>query len=127
MGLYSVAMSVITNPDELSFRFLLEANLLYVPAQWVMLGLAVLLIGLVPKATGFMWGYFTFTLFFMFFGRMNIFPDWLQKFTPFGFIPQLPMDEINYLTLGLLLTVAAILTAAGFFFYGRRDINAVIH
>ena len=127
IGLYSVAMSVITNPDELSFRFLLEANLLYVPAQWVMLGLAVLLIGLVPKATGVMWGYFTFTLFFMFFGRMNIFPEWLQKFTPFGFVPQLPMDEINYLSLGLLLAAAAVLTAAGFFFYGKRDINAVTH
>jgi len=126
-SLYSSAINELADPSELSMQFLLEANLVYVPAQWVMLGLAILLVGVVPKATGVLWGYFTFTLFFMFFGRMNIFPDWLQKFTPFGYIPQLPIDEINYLSLGLLTAVAAVLTAAGFFFYGRRDINAVTH
>ena len=127
IGLYSVAMSVLTNPDELSLQFLLEANLLYLPAHWVMLGIAILLIGLVPKASSAIWGYFTFTFFFMFFGRINLFPDWMQKLTPFGFIPQVPMDEVNYLTLGLMLVVAAVLTAAGFIFYSKRDINAITH
>jgi len=127
VGLYVSAIQELPNPGELSMQFLLAANLLYVPAQWVMLGIAVLLIGLLPKATGALWGYFTFSLFFMFFGRINLFPDWMHKLTPFGFIPQLPIDEINYLTLGLMLAVAVVLTAAGFFFYGRRDINAVVH
>jgi len=127
VGLHAVAMSVLPNPDELPLSFLLAANMVYLPAQWIMLGIAILLIGLAPKATGVLWGYFTFALFFMFFGRINLFPDWLQNFTPFGYIPQLPVDEINYLTLGLLTAVAAVLTAAGFYFYGKRDINAVTH
>jgi len=127
VGLHSVAMTVLPDPDELPLSFLLTANMVYLPALWVMLGIAILLIGLAPKATGVLWGYFTFSLFFMFFGRMNIFPEWMQKLTPFGFIPQLPMDEINYLTLGLLTAVAAVLTVAGFNFYGKRDINAVTH
>jgi len=127
VSLYSSAIQELTDSSELSLKFLIEANMVYVPAQWVMIGFAILLIGLLPKATGVLWGYFTFTLFFMFFGRMNIFPDWLQKFTPFGYIPQLPMDEINYLTLGLLTAVAAALTTVGFIFYKKRDINAVTH
>jgi ABC-2 type transport system permease protein len=127
LGLYSVGISVLENPDELSLRFLMEANLVYLPAQWIMLGIAVLLIGLQPKATGAVWGYFTFSLFMMFFGRMNIFPEWLQKLTPFGYVPQLPMDEINFVTLSLLTGIAAALTALGFIFYRRRDINAITH
>jgi ABC-2 type transport system permease protein len=49
----------------------------------------------------------------------------LQKLTPFGYVPQLPIDEINYLTMGVLIVIGAVLTAAGFFFYRRRDINAI--
>jgi len=127
VGLYSVGVSVLENPGELSLGFLLTANLIYVPAQWFMLGVAVLLIGVLPKATGAVWGYFTVALFFIFFGRMNIFPEWLQKLTPFGYVPQLPIDEINYLALGLLTTMGIVMTAAGFFFYRRRDINAISH
>jgi len=127
VGLYAMGISVLEDPSELSMSFLLAANFVYIPAQWVMLGLTVLLLGALPKATGLVWGYFTLSLFLMFFGRMNIFPEWTQYLTPFGFLPQLPIDEINYLVLGLLVVVGAVLTAAGFFLYGRRDINAVTH
>jgi len=127
LGLYAMGISVLEDPTELSLSFLMAANLVYIPAQWVMLGVAVLLLGLLPKATGIVWGYFTLSLFLMFFGRMNIFPEWSQYLTPFGFLPQLPIDDINYLTLAILVIIGAALTAAGFIFYRRRDINAVTH
>jgi LPXTG-motif cell wall-anchored protein len=37
------------------------------------------------------------------------------------------MDEINYAAMGLLVIIGAVLTAAGFFFYRKRDINAITH
>jgi len=127
VGLYSMAIYELPDPSELSWQFMFSANMVYLPAQWIMLGLAILLLGLLPKATGIVWGYFTASLFIMFFGRMNIFPDWLQKLSPFGYVPQLPIDKINYLTLGLMTAIAAVMTVAGFFFYSKRDINAVSH
>ena len=127
LGLYSVAASVLPDPADLSFGFLLEANLVYVPALWVMIGVAVLLIGLLPRATGAIWGYFAYTFMIIFFGRLDLFPSWLSKLTPVGFVPQLPMDETNFVTLGILTVAAVVLTAAGFFFYRRRDINAITH
>jgi len=127
ISLYASAINELPDPSELSLQFLLAANMVYLPALWVMLGLAIFIIGVAPKASGILWGYFTFSLFLMFFGRMNIFPEWLQKLSPFGFIPQLPIDEINYLTLGIMTVIAAVLTAAGFISYGKRDINAVMH
>jgi ABC-2 type transport system permease protein len=127
LGLYSVAASVLADPSELSFGFLLRANLVYVPAQWVVVGVAILLIGLLPKAAGAIWGYFAYTFLIIFIGRVGIFPEFLSKLTPIGFVPQLPMDEINVAAMILLTVVAAVLTAAGFVFYSRRDINAITH
>jgi len=127
VGLYSVGISVLESPGELSMQFLLKANLIYVPAQWLMLGAVIFLIGILPKAAGLAWGFFTLAFLLVLFGRMDIFPEWTQKLTPFGHVPQLPMEEINFFTLGVLIAIGAILTATGFFFYRKRDINAITH
>jgi len=127
IGLFSMAQAILPNPDMLSFRFLIEAAMVYTPAIWVVTGLAVLLIGLLPKAVGFIWGYFGYTFLVVFIGRMDIFPSWLRYTTPFGFVPELPMDEINFMTLFLLTLASAILTAAGLLSYKNRDINAITH
>ena len=125
VGLFSVAQVVLPEPCELSFTFLFEAAMVYTPAIWVMVGLTALLIGLLPKVTGVIWAYFGYTFLVVFIGRMDVFPAWLQYTTPFGFVPQLPMDEINFPTLALLTLLAVVLTAAGLIFYRNRDINAL--
>jgi len=127
VGLYAVGRTVLDDPGELSFRFLLEAALVYVPAMWAMSGLTVLLIGVLPKAVGAIWAYFGYSFLVVFIGRLDIFPAWLQYTTPFGFVPQLPVDETNFLTLALLTVFAATVTVLGFLGYRRRDINAVTH
>jgi ABC-2 type transport system permease protein len=127
LGMYSVAISVLPDPSELSLGYLLEANLVYVPALWVVIGLATLLIGLLPKATGIIWGYFAYSFLAIFIGRMGVFPDWVGRLAPIGYVPQLPMDELNMLTMCILTAIAAVLTAAGFYFYSKRDINAITH
>jgi len=125
LGLYSVARGVIPNPADLPLRFTLESALVYVPAMWLMTGIVIFLIGAFPKFTGLIWGYYGYTFLVVFIGRLAIFPSWLSYTTPIGLVPQLPMDEINYLNLIILTGIAVALTALGFFFYNRRDINAV--
>ena len=127
LGIYAVGSPMMANPEDLTLGFLLQSNLVYVPAAWFMIGLAIFLVGLVPKATGVIWGYFAFTFLLMFFGRMEIFPSWTEYLSPFGWIPLLPIEEITFLPLIVLTLIAAGLTAAGFFFYRNRDINAVTH
>ena len=127
LGMYGVARSILPNPEDLTLGFLLQANLVYVPAQWTMVGGAILLIGFLPRATGAIWGYFAFTFLVMFFGRMEIFPAWTENLTPFGFVPLLPMEELNILPLLALTGIAALLTTLGLIGYRRRDINAITH
>jgi len=127
LGIYSVGQSMMANPEDLTLGFLLQSNLVYVPAVWFMLGLTVFLIGLKPKAVGVIWGYFAFTFLIMFFGRMEIFPAWTQYLSPFGWIPLLPIEEVTVLPLVVLTLIAAVLTGVGFYLYRNRDINAITH
>ena len=122
IGIYSAGVSVLPDPGDLTLGYLLKANLVYLPAIWVMIGVAVLLIGVLPKATPVIWGYFGFTFFAVFMGRIpDVIPGWLKNITPFGYVPQLPVDSINYTTLAILTVIAIGLTAAGFVFYRKRD------
>ncbi|MCL1808075.1 MAG: ABC transporter permease [Oscillospiraceae bacterium] len=128
LGIYSVASAALadTPGSSITLGYLLKANLVYLPALWVMIGLAVLMVGALPKAAAAVWGYYGFSFFLMFIGRLpDLIPGWLQKSTPFAFIPQLPIEEITLLPLAVLTLIAAGLTAAGLFFYKKRDMLTV--
>ncbi|MCL2405662.1 MAG: hypothetical protein FWC92_08970 [Defluviitaleaceae bacterium] len=127
LGLYVMAVNTLANPADISLGFVMQTSLVYVPALWVMIGVAVLLLGAWPKGTGIVWGYFAYAFFMDLIGSFGIFPEWLGYTTPFGYVPQLPMEDINFVTMGLMTAVAVGLTVLGIFFYNRRDINAVTH
>ncbi|MCL2572183.1 MAG: hypothetical protein FWE11_07235 [Defluviitaleaceae bacterium] len=127
LGMYAVATTTLVNPGDLSISFVLRSALVFVPALWIMVGITVLLVGLLPKATGFIWGYLGYSFFMDMFGRIDIFPSWVARTTPFGWVPLLPLEEINWITMAVKVMIAIALTAAGFYFYNKRDINAVNH
>jgi len=120
LGLYISAAAVLAEPIPL--LFLVKANLVFLPALWVMMGLAVLLIGLWPRASAAVWAYFAFAFFTTFVGRMLTLPTWLRALTPYHYIPQLPMDGIRILPLLALCVITLILTTAGFVLYRKRDL-----
>jgi ABC-2 type transport system permease protein len=119
VGLYISAMAVLESP--LPFSFLLQASLVYLPGIWVFIGITALLIGLFPKHSSIIWIYYAFSFFALFIGRMLDLPKWLTSLSPLEFVPQLPTDEINMLTLAVLTVVAVVLSVAGVVFYRRRD------
>lgn len=125
LGIYASALVVLPDPGTLPLDYLLEANLVYTPALLVMLGLTVMLIGLCPKATPAVWGYFGFSFMVTFLGRMpDLFPVWVKKTTPFGWIPSLPVEKIHWPTLAVLILLAFALMGVGFAAYRRRDVSA---
>ncbi len=124
VGIYVVSVSMLPDSTTLTLAYLFKATLVYLPAIWVVMGIAILLIGLLPKfSNGIVWAYFGLAAFASFIGRIpGILPDWLIKLTPFGYVPQLPVDSINYTTLVLLTVVAAALSTVGFLSYKKRDL-----
>ncbi|MCL2530546.1 MAG: hypothetical protein FWE40_00115 [Oscillospiraceae bacterium] len=110
----------------LSLGQFILGGLSYLPAIWVMLGLCVLLVGWAPKLGWIAWAVFGISFFFNYMGRL-MFPqdvaEFTQRFTPFGWIPQLPVDDFAWLPLIVLTGIAAALSTVGLIGYRRRDIK----
>lgn len=123
LGLYVSTAAASGASSPFTLGGLLESNLSYLPALWVMIGVAVFLIGLFPKQSSAIWGIYGFVFFLSFIGRL-ILPDWLLHLSPMWYIPQLPIDEMRLLPLAILTGIAAVLTFAGFTFYKKRDVTA---
>ena len=133
--LFSVAMPALNalgmylasqDTSGLTLWQFMQGGLNYVPAIWVLLGLSVLLVGFAPKLGWIAWAVFGVSLFFNYMGRL-VFPqdvaEFTQRFTPFGWVPQLPIDDFAWLPLLVLTGVAAALCALGIWGYRKRDIR----
>ena len=123
-GLWMSGVAVLPEPEEFPLGTLLTANLVYLPAIWVIIGLTVLLIGVAPKMTGLIWAVYGGVFLLGMFGRMDIFPAWVNNLSPFGFVPQYPMEDINWISMIVLTGIAALLTVAGLIGFRNRDIKA---
>ncbi|MDO4285396.1 MAG: hypothetical protein Q4C60_08675 [Eubacteriales bacterium] len=119
-GLFLSGSVVLTEP--LSLPFLLRASLVYLPAQWITLGLSVFLLGAAPRLLNGVWIYFGCSFFVAFIGRSLDLPEWLSVLTPFSMIPQLPADEISSGVLLAMTLLAAALFTAGTLLYRKRDL-----
>ncbi|WP_010098390.1 ABC transporter permease [Ornithinibacillus scapharcae] len=121
VGLWLAGSLVVT--DGLEFSLVYGAAITYFPATLVMIGLATALIGWLPKKTSVIWIYISYSFFVLYLGKLFQFPEWVGKLSPFGFIPQVPMEEMDWLTTILLIVMAVIFSIIGMMGYSRRDIQ----
>ncbi|KON88160.1 ABC transporter permease [Sporosarcina globispora] len=121
LGLWSAGTAVVEGG--LSFAMIFGAALSYFPAMLVMIGLAVFLIGFLPKFTGFIWMYVLYSFIVLYLGGLFQFSDWIGRISPFGHVPQAPIEEFSIIPLLLLCLVAGVLAAAGFIGFNKRDIE----
>ncbi|MDR2832828.1 MAG: hypothetical protein LBV67_03840, partial [Streptococcaceae bacterium] len=120
-GFWLSGSQVMENPIALST--FLQASLVYLPALWVFIGLSILLSGWFPKATLVVWIYLVYTFFVTYIGQMLDLADIFKQLTPFGSVPNLPVDEMNWLYFIVMSIIALILTVIGLVGYRRRDIS----
>jgi ABC-2 type transport system permease protein len=124
LGLWMSAVAVLPDPSEFPLNTVIIGNLIYLPALWVIIGLALFLIGVFPKAVSLIWAVYGAVFLLGLFGRMDVFPSWLLNITPFGFVPQYPMESINWQSMAVLTAIAAALAIIGLIGFRRRDIEA---
>jgi ABC-2 type transport system permease protein len=103
---------------------LLAAALAYLPATWVLVGVALALYGLVPRATAVAWLAYALVLLSGLLGDLLKLPDWVNELSPFEHVPSLPLDDFALLPMVLLTAVAAALIALGLTGFRRRDTPA---
>src|SRR5690606_27969968 len=92
IGLWAAGTSVVE--DGLDFGMVYGATMVYYPAVLVMISLAVVLIGWFPRRTSLIWLYVFYSFFVLYLGGLFQFSEWVGKLSPFGYIPQLPIEEM---------------------------------
>lgn len=103
--------------------FYIKLGLVHLPAMLFMAALAVVLIGFLPGLTGLVWLYLGYSFFVVYMGEMLKLPNWLEKLSPFGHIPQLPLEGADIARLSIMAGLAIALIVAGFIGYRQRDIQ----
>jgi len=103
---------------------LLGAAVVYAPAMWLMIGLAVIVFGIAPRWVDVAWGILAACFVIGLLGVVLRLPDWLQKLSPFERTPALPAANMNVLPLAVLTTLAAVLIVGGLGGLRQRDIGS---
>ena len=100
----------------------LGAFLATLPAIWLLVGAAALLVGARPRFAPFAWALLLVGFVLGELGPTMDLPGWLVDVSPFAHLSQLPGGDFAALAAVVMTLVAAALTAAGGMAYGRRDV-----
>ncbi|CAN5121436.1 exporter of polyketide antibiotics [soil metagenome] len=103
---------------------LLGDSVLYWPGVLLSAGIAVLLIGILPRlASAASWGYFGVVVLITTFGDVFGLPSWLTEHTPLSATPRLPADSFEIVPVLILSGIAVVLWVGGLYAFARRDLS----
>lgn len=100
----------------------LGGALVYLPAVWVMTGIAAALVGLLPRLAMAGWGVWTVFILLDVFGMLGQVDETLLNVIPFVHVPWVVLGQMSTAPLAGLAAVAAVLTALGVVGLRRRDL-----
>jgi ABC-2 type transport system permease protein len=99
------------------------AHLVYAPALLVLVGVAALLFGVLPRAIGATWALFGFAMIIGWFGPIMDLPQWVHNLSPLEHISRLPLEDLTWTPLVILTAIAAAMIAVGMAGFRRRDLT----
>lgn len=108
---------------EIEIADVLLAGIAYIPAMLIMLGIAVILFGWLPKATPLIWLYHGYAFILLYFGGLFDIPELLNSLSPFYHVPALPSEDWSWSVTLVLTAVALVMMAAGVMGFRQRDID----
>ena len=118
----AVAFAVTTGRTE-EAPGLVGASLAYLPAILVVAGAAVLLFGLAPRVATAVWVVVAYSFVVGWLGELLDLPTWAEDLSPFSHLPAVPAEDLTAMPVLLLCTATAMLVAAGWAGFRRRDIG----
>lgn len=99
--------------------------MLYLPAIWVLAGIAMAGFGLLPRlAAAIAWAALAICLFLAFLGPLLQLDQQILNLSPFTHIPKLPGGQLTTAPILWLLATAAALTVTGIAAFRRRDLDS---
>ncbi len=116
---YGVSMGNVGN----ELPRVLLASLAYLPAIWIIAGIAVALFGMLPRLTIVSWGALVVCLLVEVAGDVKLAGGSLLDISPFTHVPKILAGDGSVLPLAVLIILAAVLIVAGLIGFQRRDIS----
>lgn len=101
----------------------LTAALLQTPAAWILAGIAIAIIGLLPGYSTAAWGAVAIVILITELGPILGLDHWAMDLSPFTHLPKLPGGTITATPIIWLIAITAALTATGLTAFRRRDIT----
>jgi ABC-2 type transport system permease protein len=101
---------------------LLGAALVQVPAIWVLAGLAIAFVGLLPRIAAVAWGGLAVCLLLLLVGSAVQLNQRVMDVSPFTHLPHVPGSSVTALPLVVLVVVAAVFATIGALGLRRRNI-----
>jgi ABC-2 type transport system permease protein len=99
------------------------AHVAHAPAVLVLLGIAALLFGVLPRAIGVTWAVLGYALIVGFFGPLMDLPQWAYNVSPLEHIGRAPLDPLTWPPVLILGAIAAGLSVLGLAAFRRRDLE----
>ena len=93
------------------------------PAELLVLGAAVLLLGWLPRGAHLAWVVFGFALLQSYLGELLRFPRWLDGLSPFTHLAQVPTEPFEIIPAAVLTALTGAAVALGVSGALRRDIG----
>jgi ABC-2 type transport system permease protein len=119
MGLaYGLVISDASQPLRLASQ-----TLLYTPAVAVLVGLAVLLVGWVPRGIGVAWGVFGYFFVLAWLGGLIDLPRWANELSPYWHTPAIPLEPVTLSAPLMIAVLALFLVGIGAVGFRRRDVG----
>jgi ABC-2 type transport system permease protein len=100
----------------------LGAAMAQLPAVWVLAGMTMLLIGVLPRFAPVAWGVIAACLLVLLLGPLLDLDQWVLDLSPFTHVPHLPGADVTLLPLAALTAVAVGLGGAGMLGLRRRNL-----
>ncbi|HCW36200.1 MAG TPA: ABC transporter permease, partial [Staphylococcus sp.] len=120
-GLYVAQTSVLHDP--FSFWTIIKSGIVHIPAIISFVALGVVLLGWFNKGHFIVYLYLTYTFFVVYLGQLLNIKDWLKDITPFHHIPEIPVEDMNYSGISILIILSVVLIIIGFIGFKRKDIS----
>ncbi|WP_367295906.1 ABC transporter permease [Levilactobacillus yonginensis] len=109
--------------DGISASEFWQAVAAQLPEIWVFLALSVLLVGCWPRMKSLSWAYLALGFVSVYMGSLLKLPGWVKNLTPAGWMPRVPIHDVNWATFSWMVALALVLVLIGWLGYRRRDLH----
>lgn len=117
-----IASAAVTSDASAVLRLTVEA-FAYLPSVLVLAGLAMLLVGWVPRLSALAWLALAGVFVIAWLGDLLQLPEWVVRLSPFSHVPAVPVERWTVAPSATLAVVAVALAAAGAAGFRRRDLG----